>query len=173
MATPRHPQPPISPLVRAALRVADLQRARVFYAALGFTEIHFEGALDAEVVPALLCVDPTARTRCVILKTAGQPNFGMIGLFQIDEPQPTVRPGGSGGFQVGEAALVFYVADMETTLTAALMHGGTRVSGPLHLVMPHRAQPEAMLRDPDGVLINLVARPPEETYGFEPVRLNR
>lgn len=173
MATPRHPQPSISPLVRAALRVADLGRSRAFYAALGFTEIHFEGALDAEVVPALLGVDPTARTRCVIVKTPGQPNFGMIGLFQIDEPRPQVRPGGSGGYQVGEAALVFYVADMETTLTSALMHGGIRISGPLQLVMPHRAQPEAMLRDPDGVLINLVARPPVESFGFEPVRLNR
>jgi hypothetical protein len=97
----------------------------------------------------------------------------MIGLFQIDEPRPLVRPGGSGGYQVGEAALVFYVADMETTLTSALMHGGIRISGPLQLVMPHRAQPEAMLRDPDGVLINLVARPPVESFGFDPVRLNR
>jgi len=32
-------QPPVSPLVRAALRVADLGRSRVFYGALGLTEV--------------------------------------------------------------------------------------------------------------------------------------
>jgi catechol 2,3-dioxygenase-like lactoylglutathione lyase family enzyme len=173
MAKPPQPQPPISPLVRAALRVADLGRSRAFYAALGFTEIHFEGALDAAVVPALLGVDPSARTRCVILKTPGQPNFGTVGLFEVDEPQPVARPGGSGGWQLGEAMLVFYVADMEATLTATLMHGGTRVSGPLHLRMPHGSQPEALLRDPDGVLINLVARPPVESFGFESLHATR
>jgi catechol 2,3-dioxygenase-like lactoylglutathione lyase family enzyme len=169
----RPPQPTISPLVRAALRVADLQRSRAFYAALGFTEVYFEGALDADVAPALLGVHASARTRCAILKTPGQPNFGMVGLFQIDEPQPQARPGGSGGFQVGEVALVFYVAAIEQALTDALLHGGTRVSGPLHFVMPHRAQHEAMLRDPDGVLLNLVERPPVETFGYDPVRIPR
>ena len=166
-------QPPVSPLVRAALRVADLGRSRVFYGALGLTEVYFEGALDAEVAPALLGVHASARTRCAILKTPGQPNFGMVGLFQIDEPQPVARPGGGGGFQVGEAALVFYVADIDHALTTALLNGGARVSGPLHFVMPHRAQQEAMLRDPDGVLINLVERPPAESFGYDPVRIAR
>lgn len=171
---PAHPpQPTVSPLVRAALRVADLPRSRAFYAALGFTEVYFEGALDAEVAPALLVVHASAHTRCAILKTPGQPNFGMVGLFQIDEPRPQARPGGSGGYQVGEVALVFYVAGIEQALTDALLHGGTRVSGPLHFVMPHRAQHEAMLRDPDGVLVNLVERPPAETFGYDPVRIPR
>jgi catechol 2,3-dioxygenase-like lactoylglutathione lyase family enzyme len=164
------PKPTTSPLVRAALRVADLGRSRAFYGALGFIDVYYEGALDADVGPALLGVHPAARVRCAILKTPGQPNFGMVGLFQIDEPRPRARPGGSGGFQVGEVALVLYVADLDAALTAALMHGGTRFSGPLNFVMPHRAQPEAMLRDPDGVLLNLVARPPEESFGYEGVK---
>jgi len=171
MSAPAPQQPAISPLVRAALRVADLARSRKFYAALGFTEVYFEGALDADVVPALLGVEHAARTRCAIVKTPGQPNFGMVGLFHVDEARPLERPSAGSGFQIGEVALVFYVADIESSLTTALMHGGTRVSGPLQLVMPHRAQPEAMLRDPDGVLINLVERPPVETFGYEPVRL--
>lgn len=169
--TAQLPQPPVSPLVRAALRVADLERSKRFYAAIGFTDTYFEGALDADVVPNLLGVAASARTRCAILKTPGQPNFGMVGLFHIDEPQPLRRPSAGTGFQVGEVALVFYVADIDASLTTALLNGGSRVSGPLQLVMPHRAQPEAMLRDPDGVLINLVARPPVETFGYEPVRL--
>ncbi|MFN7549999.1 MAG: VOC family protein [Pseudomonadota bacterium] len=170
MGTFRPPQPPISPLVRAALRVSDLGRSRAFYEALGFTEVYFEGALDAAVAPALLGVDAGARVSCAILKTPGQPNFGMVGLFRIDEPKPVARPGGSGGFRVGEAALVFYVADIDAALTAALLCGGTRVSGPLLFVMPHRAQHEAMVRDPDGVLINLVGRPPAESFGYAAVR---
>jgi catechol 2,3-dioxygenase-like lactoylglutathione lyase family enzyme len=173
MSAAAPPSPAISPLVRAALRVADLQRSRGFYAALGFTEVYFEGALDADVVPALLGVDHAATTRCAIVKTPGQPNFGMVGLFHIDEPAPLERPSAGSGFQIGEVALVFYVSDIESSLTTALMHGGARVSGPLHLVMPHRAQPEAMLRDPDGVLINLVERPPIETFGYDAVRQRR
>ena len=173
MTPPRPPQPSISPLVRAALRVADLGRSRAFYGALGFTDVYFEGALDASVAPALLGVHASAKVSCAILKTPGQPNFGMVGLFRIDEPQPVARPGAAGGFQVGEAALVFYVADLEASLTSALMHGGSRISGPLNFVMPHRAQQEAMVRDPDGVLINLVARPPAESFAYEPVRPGR
>jgi catechol 2,3-dioxygenase-like lactoylglutathione lyase family enzyme len=165
------PEQPISPLVRAALRVADLGRSTAFYGALGLTEVYFEGPLDADVVPALLGVAHDARTTCRILKTPGQPNFGMVGLFRIDEAAPRVLSNARRGFQLGEVALVFYVADIEATLTAALLHGGHRVSGPLHLVMPHRAQPEALLRDPDGVLINLVARPPTEAFGYRPVRI--
>jgi catechol 2,3-dioxygenase-like lactoylglutathione lyase family enzyme len=160
----------ISPLVRAALRVADLVRSSAFYQALGFTELYFEGTLDADVVPTLLGVAAGARTHCRILKTPGQPNFGMVGLFQIDEVSPRVLANSGRGFQVGEAALIFYVTDIEAALTAALMHGGNRVSGPLRLVLPHRGQLEAMLRDPDGVLINLVERAPTEAFGYQPIR---
>jgi hypothetical protein len=35
--------------------------------------------------------------------------------------------------------------------------------------MPHRSQREACLRDPDGVLINLVERPPDEQFASAPV----
>lgn len=154
----------ISPLVRAALRVADLARSARFYHALGYSEVYFQGALEASVVPALLGVARDARTRCLILKTPGQPNFGMVGLFEIAESAPRRVVHDGRGFQVGEAALVFYVADIESSLTAALLHGGVRVSGPLTLTMPHRGQLEALLRDPDGVLINLVERAPAEAY---------
>ena len=163
----RHSSTAISPLVRAALRVGNLDRAHEFYRALGLTEIHFDGALDCNAAPALLGVQREARIRCRILKTPGQPNFGMVGLFQIDEAtsrQPEQTRGPS--FRIGEVALVFFVTDLEVSLTAALLAGGARISGPLTLVTADGAQPEALLRDPDGVLINLIERAPVEAFAF-------
>jgi len=155
---------PISALVRAALFVTDLSRARAFYGALGLTGVYFEGELSGADSAGVLRLDPGATTRCVILKPEGGMNQGMVGLFEVSGPAPDPLPPRDGlGPGRGEVALVFYVSDLASSLAAAEAHGGRRLSDPVFFQMPHRSQNEVCLRDPDGVLINLVERPLAET----------
>lgn len=162
---------PLSSLIRAALFVADLDRSSAFYASLGLTSVYFEGELDSASAAKTLSVPPTTRTRCRILKRPDTPNYGMVGLFELTQPAPPRLALGDASPRIGEVALVFYAAEFDTTLAAAAAAGAT--IGPVTMFqMPHRSQREVCLRDPDGVLINLIDRPPEEQFRDAPVRLS-
>ncbi|MFZ4603825.1 MAG: VOC family protein [Caulobacterales bacterium] len=162
---------PISSLIRAALFVADLDRSTAFYGALGLTEVYFEGELDGDSAAMVLSLPAGARTRCRIVKRPQTPNYGMVGLFAVSDPTPPTVPLGGPGPRVGDVALVFYVSDFDHALEA-VRTAGASVIGPVTLfTMPHRTQREVCLRDPDGVLVNLIDRPPEEQFRTEPVRL--
>jgi len=58
--------------------------------------------------------------------------------------------------------LVFYVSDMTRTLAALRAAGASWSPEPQLFVMAHRSQAEVCLRDPDGILINLVETDPAE-----------
>ena len=154
-----------SPLVRAALFVADLGRATAFYRALGLTETYFEDELDDPSATACLGVPGETRVRARVLKRPGFPNFGMVGLFELTEPAPEALPPPAGPPRVGEAALVFYVSDMDAAL-AALRALGAGWSPPPTLFRLHNlVQREVCLRDPDGVLLNLIEADPARAQG--------
>lgn len=155
---------PISALVRAALFVNELERAKGFYTALGLSDVYFEGELSGSDASRVLTLAPEATTRCCILKPANGMNQGMVGLFEVTGPAPDQLPDGKGmGPRRGEVALVFYVSDLVSSLTEAEQAGGQRLTDPVFFQMPHRSQNEVCLRDPDGVLLNLVERPVSET----------
>jgi catechol 2,3-dioxygenase-like lactoylglutathione lyase family enzyme len=151
-----------SALIRATLFVRDLERSTAFYGAMGLTEVYYEGLLEDPSASALIGFDLHWPYPVRILKTVG-PNFGMVGLFQLDSRhEAEVLPPAAGPARIGEAALIFYVARLDEAvlrLTAA----GASWLGPKHIFrLPHRAQAEISLRDPDGVLVNLIERDPAE-----------
>lgn len=158
----------ISSLIRSALFVSDIERSSAFYAALGLTEVYFEGELDAASTSAALKTPPDATCRCRIVKPPGRPNAGMVGLFQLTPAQPAI-PRGEGPPRLGEVALVFYAQPIAEVVAAARAAGAVWSPEPTLFVMPHRQQLEVCLRDPDGVLINLIDRPPVEQDRSAPV----
>ncbi len=165
----------VSPLIRAALFVSSLERATTFYEMLGLTEIYYEGALDPASANAVLARPHTGATRCRILKTpAGAdtgpaPNFGMVGLFQLDDPAPEPIARSDDHIRQGEVALVFYIGDrLDAVLAQAEAAGARRLTDPVLFEMPHATQREILMRDPDGVLINLIERPPSRAWQTEP-----
>ncbi len=151
----------ISSLIRSAVFVSDLERSAAFYAALGFTETYYEGELDGPSTAAALKTPPTSTCKCRIVKPPGRPNFGMIGLFELTPPEPAL-PRGDGPPRLGEVALVLYATPVHAAVESARAAGASWSPDPTLFVMPHRQQFEVCLRDPDGVLINLIDRPPEE-----------
>lgn len=152
----------VSSLVRGTIFVRDLERAAAFYAALGFTEIYYEGVLTDPSASTIIGFADHGPLAVRIVKSGG-PNFGMIGLFKIDGAlDPDMVPLATGPARIGEVALVFYVRDMAETLALLRAAGALWSPEPEMFRMPHRAQQEVCLRDPDGVLLNLVETDPAE-----------
>jgi len=151
-----------SSLIRGSIFVRDLARSTAFYAALGFTELYYEGTLTDSSASTILGFADHGPLTVRILKSGG-PNFGMIGLFLIDPAlTPDVLPAASGPARIGEVALVFYVRSMDRALSALRAAGATWSPEPEIFRMPHREQPEVCLRDPDGVFLNLVETDPAD-----------
>lgn len=165
-----------SPLIRTALMVRDLARSRAFYeAVVGLRGVYLDADLTATLSWRLLGVPQGTGLHAVILKPleiAGRPapDFGMLGLFQLAEAPPLV-PTSPHAVRYGEPVLVFYVADIEAALAAALAQGGQVLSGPERFRLPERGVDvaEAIVRDPDGVAVNLVQTP--EYLAWSPATL--
>ena len=153
---------PVSALIRGTIFVRDLDRATAFYAALGYTEVYYEGVLTDPSASTILGFRHHGPLSVRIIKSGG-PNYGMIGLFLIDRLlMPDIIPPASGPARIGEVALVFYVRNMDVTLAALRAAGASWSPEPELFRMPHRAQRETCLRDPDGILMNLVETDPAE-----------
>lgn len=155
---------PVSALIRSAVFCSDLDRSTAFYRALGLDAVYYEGDLDPESSKGALQVSAGSTLRCRILKRgADAANFGMVGLFELTPlPQPLPTPAGPP--RLGETALVFFAQPFMEVLTAAREAGATWSPDPITFTMPHRSQLEVCLRDPDGVLINLIDRDQAEQF---------
>lgn len=153
---------PVSALIRGTIFVRDLDRAAAFYAALGFVEVYYENVLTDPSASTILGFAGNGPLAVRIVKSGG-PNYGMIGLFKIDEALgPDTVPVAAGPARIGEVALVFYVTSMKSTLEALRAAGATWSPEAELFTMPHRAQLEVCIRDCDGVLINLVETDPAQ-----------
>ncbi len=151
-----------SPLVRTAVMVHSIARSRVFYEqVLGLAGTYLNADLTDTVSQKLLGLPPGAAVRALILKPrdiAGRPapDFGMIGLFEIaGAPEPPAPPR-ADGVRYGEPVLVFYVPDLDAALEAVVRTGGRRMTGPEAFEIPGVRVREAIVRDPEGVAVNLV-----------------
>lgn len=155
-------KPNVSALIRSTIFVRDLEKSVRFYRALGLTETYYEGILEHPSANAIIGFPEVRPLSIHILKRPG-PNYGMIGLFKLDESlEAEVLPTATGRARIGEVALIFYVRSMDETLAKLREAGATWSPEPTMFVMPHRQQPEVCLRDCDGVLINLVENDPAE-----------
>ncbi len=150
-----------SPLIRTALMVRDLARSRPFYeAVLDLRGVYLDADLTQTVSWKLLGLPPGTPVRAVILKAAqiegrAAPDFGMVGLFELGSAAAPCPPR-PDGVRFGEPILVFYVPDLPAALRAVQAHGGSLLSGPERFRLPGVDIDEAIVRDPDGVAINLV-----------------
>lgn len=157
-----------SALIRATIFVRDLDRATAFYRALGLAETYFEGTLQHPSATSILGFSDHRPFRIRIVKRPG-PNYGMVGLFEMDAAQTAeALPPATGPARFGEVALVFYVTDIHATLTALRAAGSAWSPEPESFVMEHRAQLECCLRDCDGVLLNLVETDPAQQERTRP-----
>lgn len=151
-----------SPLIRTAVMVHSIARSRVFYEqVLGLTGTYLNADLTDTVSQKLLGLPAGAGVRALILKPPDidgrpAPDFGMIGLFEIAAAPEPPTPPRHDGLRYGEAVLVFYVADLTAALDAVVRTGGRLMTGPETFAIPGVSVREAIVRDPEGVAVNLV-----------------
>lgn len=149
---------PVSPMVRAAVTVSDLDRSRAFYVdVLGLTETFLQSQVSGGNIHALMGTPAGSTTRICILKTPGTPAYGMVGLFEVRNPAPPPLPYAADGAQVGEVCLVFYCDDLDRVAAAVANLGLAVVAPPTALEVRGRVkQREMTFRGPDGEKINLI-----------------
>ena len=148
-----------SQMVRAAVMVSDLKRSRAFYEdVLGFTEVFVESERAAGGSSyQLLGMPNTISSRICILKPLGKPAYGMLGLFEFNDPKPPAVTRNGEGANIGESILVFYCEDLDAATRKINAAGLRIIGGP----MPYRVngrvkQREMIFCGPDGEKINLI-----------------
>lgn len=149
----------VTPLKRTAIIVRDLERSLAFYqGALGMN-VWAEGSAGTEL-PAMyqLLGMPPCQTRWVILQS-GDVDWGMVGLFELTNPAPDddTHPN-IDRVNRGEACLVFHTPDVAAIHAHAQRLGLTVLCPPTRLALREREVEsiEMTLRDPNGVLLNLI-----------------
>jgi catechol 2,3-dioxygenase-like lactoylglutathione lyase family enzyme len=170
----------ISPLIRAALMVRDMERSLRFYRdLLGLTEVHLPAVdLSATISWRLLGWPAPAALRATILKAPGAagsgPNYGMLGLFEVPASPAGETAATRSGLEAGESAVVFYCADMARILAELGNYGGRIIGGPATFAVAGstiRPVTEIILRDPDGFAVNLIETDPARAYETAPVAI--
>ena len=157
--------PIVSSLVRAALFVSDLERSEFFYkSVLGIDESFAENGTQNKEFAELLGVTAASYIRYSILKIPG-PARGMIGLFQVTEPQiPSVEKDILFS-NVGEVALVFYTDNILALKQKLDDYDLQFICPPTILsVRKEMRNFEMTFRDPDGVMINIIEKDPLNLY---------
>jgi len=160
----------VSPMVRTALFVSDLEQSARFYEdILELKEVYATGGLTHSTAAKLLGMPVETTVRYKILRTAGL-NKGMVGLFALSDPSPPVVQKRQDGCNAGEACIVFYCADLDVVHDRLIAGRHNVVCPPIHLEVDieygaikseSRGQREMTFHDPDGILVNLIERDPE------------
>lgn len=159
----------ISPMVRSALFVRDLDKSAGFYKTVfDLEDVYATGVLTHATAAKLLGMPPETNVRYKILRSAGL-NKGMVGLFELTDPTPPPVQRRLDGCNAGESCLVFYCGDLDTVHQRLIDAGSTVLCPPTYLEVDiedgaiqaaERGQREMTFRDPDGILINLIERDP-------------
>ncbi len=150
---------PVSQMVRAALMVSDLDRSADFYMdVLGLTDVFLDGAIPkGGNTHELIGMPDSIDGRVRILKVPDMPAYGMVGLFEIKNPQPPRLTRSSAGANIGELCMVFYCEDLDEVAAKVTARGLTIVGGPApYRVRGRVKQREMTIRGPDGEKINLI-----------------
>ena len=122
-----------------------------------------EGELTHPAAAKLLGMPAASLTRYRIIKQEGGPNRGMVGLFEVSNPAPPTFTKRKDSVNVGEVCLVFYCDDVEGVHRKLVAGGHTVLCPPTHLqVTKDKGQPEMVFMDPDGILVNLIQRDPND-----------
>ena len=109
-------------------------------------------------------------TRVCILKQPDFSAYGMVGLFEVNNPAPPRIERPSQGSNIGELCMVFYCSDLDELIRRAEGHAHSIIREPVRLrVRGHIKQREMALRGPDGEKINLIEWDPQQaTSGHRP-----
>ncbi len=149
----------VTPLKRTTIIVRDLERSLAFYRDVLGLNVWADGQ-SGEDLPVLyqLLGMPPCHVRWVVLQS-DDVDWGMVALIELTDPSPEDDTHPSiDRVNRGEACLVFHTPDVDELYEKARSLGLTILCPPtvLELAQHDAVSKEMTLRDPNGVLINLV-----------------
>ena len=148
------------PVKRTTLVVADIERSLAFYHDLLGMDVFYDGRIGNPGASDVTAT-PCESLRMVVLQAQGM-DVGMIGLMEIHGPREPLAPTQwDRRLKTGEAILVIPTEEMRALHERMLATGVCVVTPPVRVVVPDRPEiHEMMVRDPDGVVVNLTQRGP-------------
>ncbi len=153
------PAPPVTPLKRTAIFVRDMQRSLLFYRRVLGMNIWVQGKAGKEL-PSMfrLLGVPAGQLRWCILQSADVA-WGMVGLFELRSPKlgraSLSQPRRANA---GEACLVFHTPDIDKIYRGARRMKLPVLCPPTTLALAQHGveSREMTIRDPNGVMVNLI-----------------
>lgn len=149
-----------APVRRTTVVVSNLARSLAFYRDLLGMDVYFEGDIGNPGASAVTALDCDG-IRMVVLNVGGA-EHGMVGLMEIRGARPALAATQwDARLRTGEAILVIPTENMRL-LHQRLVDAGARVvAPPVRIEVPGRPEVhEMMVRDPDGLVVNLTQRGP-------------
>lgn len=131
----------------------ELERSARFYEALGLRRVTRTVPLRPQPGDAF-GLDEVAWDAWILQSDDGLDGLS-LDLLEWTTPSPTGAPTDLDG-EPGYNRLVLEVSDLDATVTAAVERGGSVVGGPIAVDAGGATMRIAMLRDPDGVPVQLV-----------------
>ncbi len=154
------PENQTAPVKRTTVVVANLERSLAFYRDLLGMDVFFQGDIGNPGASGVTAVDCTG-LRMVVLSVAGS-ELGMVGLMEIHGAKPALEATRwDTRLKTGEAILVIPTENMRSLHEKMVAAGVCVVTPPTRIVVPDRSEVhEMMVRDPDGMVVNLIQRGP-------------
>ena len=151
---------PTGPVKRTTIVVADIDRSLAFYRDLLGFSVFFDGRIGNPGASDVTAT-PCEGLRMVVLQ-AGGADVGLIGLMEIHGPkEPLAATQWDRRLKSGESILVIPTEEMRRLHERMLAAGVCVVTPPVRVEVPNRPEiHEMMVRDPDGVVVNLTQRGP-------------
>lgn len=154
--------PSVSAVKRTTIVVKDLERSLAFYRDLLGLSVFFDGTIPNPGASEVTGID--CRSLRMVVLRAEELDTGMIGLMAIDGANPPLQATTPGAdLRTGEAILVIPTTQIKQ-LYARLQEAEVNiVTPPVAVEVPNRPEiHEMMIRDPDGLVINITQRGPLE-----------
>ena len=156
---------PVLGIYHVNLNVSDLERSRAFYERLGFRVVdtfHEDGNADLDRGLGL----PRSHTKALFLRLGDDPRSTLIDLVEWSEPR-AVGPAPEMN-HLGPVRLALRVKELDR-LVADLREAGVEFLSPPQTLgdLPRRPR-FVVLRDPDGLFVELVELPSTHPPGLRP-----
>jgi catechol 2,3-dioxygenase-like lactoylglutathione lyase family enzyme len=149
-----------APVRRTTVVVSNMERSLAFYRDLLGMDVYYQGEIGNPGASAVTAVDCES-IRMVVLNVGGA-ELGMVGLMEIRGARPALAATQwDTRLKTGEAILVIPTENMKLLHQRLLEAGACVVAPPVRIEVPGRPEVhEMMVRDPDGLVVNLTQRGP-------------
>ncbi len=149
----------LTPIIRTALVVNDLDAAVEFYAAVLEMVVVRHGPVEDATVFRQLGLPPGQARFAVLKSDDAAPEVGMLSFLEVTEPAPQALPSPGPAIRTGEAILVLHAVDVQKIQSRLISCSADIMCPLIDFTHPSGSvQREITFRDPNGVAVCVIER---------------